>query len=162
MWGYYPENRLEMVLYLAPTPEMSKDPYFVRITSRILSMAFMVRHLLFLGSTQMPTNCAQNPWCSEAHNITQLQMMLAFRNCGVSEVLGLSFPESSSWHNPQSFKRGQRYVLEPGIVIWELPFLTLGPLQVASQGLVCAWRLLHNRLSNRPDAIIVGSPITRM
>ncbi|HEX3053642.1 MAG TPA: hypothetical protein VHP83_23480, partial [Aggregatilineaceae bacterium] len=108
---------------------------------------------------QLPEDCARNPWCSEALNVTQLTLMRAFRACGVEHVTGFSLPGSSARRNPQSIKRSKRSKLEPDIEIWELPFVTVGLLQPFTQIFSC---LLHMLLARRPDAILVSNPITRI
>lgn len=118
-----------------------------------------IQRLLYLGSMQLPEDCARNPWGSEALNVTQLTLMRAFRECGVDRITGISFPGSSSWRNSPRIKRSKRSVLEPGVEIWELPFIALGPLQPLSQFVSC---LTHLMSMERADALLVSNPITRI
>jgi len=108
---------------------------------------------------QTPEDCAQNPWGSEALNITQLSLMRAFRACGVEQVIGISFPGSSSWHNPHRIKQSKKTTLEPGIEIWEPPFLALGPFQPPSQFVAC---LLNLARGAKPGAFLISNPVSRI
>ena len=119
-----------------------------------------IHRLLYLGTMQHPDDCARNPWCSEAMNVTQLMLMRAFRACGVARITGLSIPGTSSWHSPQRIQRAKQVTLDPGITIQELPSLALGPFQPLSQAAACGWALM--RQHERPDAILINNPLTRL
>jgi glycosyltransferase involved in cell wall biosynthesis len=120
-----------------------------------------IRRLFWVGSFQSHADCAQNPWCSEAMNVTQLELLHALRELGVNELTAVSLVATSAWRSPQKLKRFKSTMIEPGVQMVELPFLALGPLQILTQALVLLLYLLTRPRRHRPDAILVTNPLSR-
>jgi glycosyltransferase involved in cell wall biosynthesis len=120
-----------------------------------------VKRLLIIGSMQLPDDCRNNHWCSEAMNRHQLALMTAFKKCGVPNVTGISFPGSYASRDDKHMHSGKISETEPGIYIRELPFWALGPLQIISQFLSLMWYLILTPRRKRPNSIIVINPLTR-
>ncbi|MHB8624643.1 MAG: glycosyltransferase [Aggregatilineales bacterium] len=119
-----------------------------------------IRSLLFIGSMQTPEDCAANRWCSEAMNVTQLELMRVFEHCGVERIMALSFPGTSSRYSPQRLMKLRKTTLSPSTTLVELPFVALGPLQIVSQSLALWWALA--RLDSRYEAVIITNPHIRL
>jgi glycosyltransferase involved in cell wall biosynthesis len=120
-----------------------------------------VNHLVFIGSMQAADDCAKNRWASAAHNMTQLELMHAFRECGVARVTGLALPGCSAFKARPRRRPYKRTVIEDGVVIEELASLALGPLQILTQVWSMMRRLFGRWPDGRPDAILVANPLTR-
>lgn len=120
-----------------------------------------MNHLVFIGSMQPREACARNQWASAAHNTTQLELMHAFRACGVGRVTGLSLPGCSAWRARPRLRCFARSVVADAVVIEELPSLALGPLQILTQVWSLTRRLFGRWPDGRPDAILVANPLTR-
>jgi glycosyltransferase involved in cell wall biosynthesis len=103
----------------------------------------------------------RNRWCSAAHNTTQLELMDALHDYGHVTVTGLSLPSTSAYRTRPRAWKGKRTVLREGVVIEELPFYSLGPLQVATQTWSLTRRLLGAWGEGRPDAILLANPLVR-
>ena len=120
-----------------------------------------MNHLVFIGSMQAADDCAKNRWASAAHNTTQLELMHAFRECGVARVTGLALPGCSAFKARPRRRLYKRTVIEDGVVIEELASLALGPLQILTQVSSMMRRLFGRWPDGRPDAILVANPLTR-
>ena len=120
-----------------------------------------VTHLVFIGSMQAADDCAKNRWASVAMNTTQLELMHAFRECGVARVTGLALPGCSAFKARPRRRPYRRTVIEDGVVIEELASLALGPLQILTQVWSMTRRLFGRWPDGRPDAILVANPLTR-
>jgi glycosyltransferase involved in cell wall biosynthesis len=120
-----------------------------------------VNHLVFIGSMQAADDCARNRWASAAMNTTQLELMHAFRECGVARVTGLALPGCSAFKARPRRRPYKRTVIEDGVVIEELASLALGPLQILTQVWSMMRRLFGRWPDGRPDAILVANPLTR-
>ena len=120
-----------------------------------------MNHLVFIGSMQAADDCAKNRWASAAHNTTQLELMHAFRECGVARVTGLALPGCSAFKARPRRRPYNRSVIEDGVVIEELASLALGPLQILTQVSSMMRRLFGRWPDGRPDAILVANPLTR-
>ena len=118
-------------------------------------------HLVFIGSMQAADDCAKNRWASVAMNTTQLELMHAFRECGVARVTGLALPGCSAFKARPRRRPYRRTVIEDGVVIEELASLALGPLQILTQVWSMTRRLFGRWPDGRPDAILVANPLTR-
>ena len=120
-----------------------------------------MNHLVFIGSMQAADDCAKNRWASAAHNMTQLELMHAFRECSVARVTGLALPGCSAFKARPRRRPYKRTVIEDGVVIEELASLALGPLQILTQVWSMMRRLFGRWPDGRPDAILVANPLTR-
>jgi glycosyltransferase involved in cell wall biosynthesis len=120
-----------------------------------------VKHLAFIGAMQTPEDCSRNRWASAAHNTTQLELMHAFRECGVDRVTGLSLPGCSAFKARPRRRPSRKTAIEDGVVIDELASFALGPLQILTQVWSMMRRLFGRWPEGRPDAILVANPLTR-
>ena len=120
-----------------------------------------MEHLAFIGSMQTSDDCARNPWASAAHNTTQLELMHALREFGGVRVTGLGLPGASAFKSRPRRRPGKRTVIGEGLVVEELRFVSLGPLQILTQVWSLTRRLFGRWPDGRPDAILVANPLTR-
>lgn len=117
-------------------------------------------HLAFIGSMQAPEDSRKNPWSSAAHNTTELELMHSLAECGGLRVTGVSLPSTSAFKTRPRWRSGKRTTIADGLVIEELPFLSLGPLQVVTQ-MASLMRRLLVRWSRPGDAILLTNPLVR-
>lgn len=115
-----------------------------------------MKRLFFLGSLTPPNECQKNPYCSEAANNAQLDMLRGLMRCGVEQIIAVcpvilpSFPRSQSlWVGASS------YQIDPSLQVIGPGFINFGAIRVLTQILsVVAWLLSLSRKWGRPDAIL--------
>lgn len=107
--------------------------------------------ILYIGILQTIDDCAQNPFCSDANNRFQTELLKAFGELGCNiHVLALESSSTRHWRY-----RPHRTLLPSSFLkIIEVPFVSFGLLQPLSQSLSISGYLAVELIRWKPDAII--------
>ena len=122
-----------------------------------------IRRLLFLGSVQKRETCRDNPFCSEAANNYQLNLIEALVQHGVEQTLALTLLPLASFPRGPVLVARQRSRVDERLSLWRVPFVNLGlfkPLTafISFVGMILiAWA----RRRWRPGAVLIYNPVLR-